>query len=81
MTSTEIALKLGVSESSIIRFSRSLGFEGFMDFQKNLRKDYQDKVLSISSSITISSYFKFIIDFKDINAILFSSSAGLLPLF
>ncbi len=55
MTSTEIALKLGVSESSVIRFSRSLGYEGFMDFQKNLRKDYQDKVLSISSSITIPS--------------------------
>ena len=30
MTSTEIALKLGVSESSVIRFSRSLGFSGFM---------------------------------------------------
>lgn len=55
MTSTEIALKLGVSESSVIRFSRSLGFDGFMDFQKNLRKDYQDKVLSISSSITVPS--------------------------
>lgn len=53
MTSTEIALKLGVSESSIIRFSRSLGFNGFMDFQKSLRKDYQDKVLSISSAVTI----------------------------
>lgn len=53
MTSTEIALKLGVSESSVIRFSRSLGFSGFMDFQKALRKDYQDKVLSISSSITV----------------------------
>lgn len=55
MTSTEIALKLGVSESSVIRFSRSLGFAGFMDFQKNLRKDYQDKVFSISSSITVPS--------------------------
>lgn len=43
MTSTEIAMKLGVSESSVIRFSRSLGFSGFMDFQKALRKDYQDK--------------------------------------
>ncbi|WP_443029332.1 MurR/RpiR family transcriptional regulator, partial [Sporofaciens musculi] len=52
MTSTEIALKLNVSESSVIRFSRSLGFGGFMDFQKMLRKEYQDKVLSISSSIT-----------------------------
>ena len=53
MTSTEIAQELGVSESSIIRFSRSLGFSGFMDFQKTLRKDYQDKVYSISSSITV----------------------------
>lgn len=53
MTSTEIALKLGVSESSVIRFSRSLGFDGYMDFQKSLRKDYQDKVLSISSAITV----------------------------
>ena len=29
MTSTEIAMKLGVSESSVIRFSRSLGYDGF----------------------------------------------------
>lgn len=55
MTSTEIAMNLGVSESSVIRFSRSLGFAGFMDFQKNLRKDYQDTVLSISSSVTVPS--------------------------
>ena len=55
MTSTEIAEQLGVSESSVIRFSRSLGYSGFMAFQKSLRKDYQDKVLSISSSITIPS--------------------------
>ena len=55
MTSTEIALKLGVSESSVVRFSRSLGYSGFMDFQKALRRDYQDKVLSISSSITVPS--------------------------
>ena len=55
MTSTEIALKLGVSESSVIRFSRSLGYSGFMDFQKALRKDYQGKVSSISSNITVPS--------------------------
>ena len=55
MTSTEIAQELGVSESSVIRFSRSLGFSGFMDFQKELRKDYQDKVLSISSAVTVPS--------------------------
>lgn len=55
MTSTEIAERLSVSESSVIRFSRSLGFSGFMDFQKALRKSYQGKVLSISSSITVPS--------------------------
>ncbi len=55
MTSTEIAQKLGVSESSVIRFSRSIGFSGFMDFQKALRRDYQDQVLSISNSITVPS--------------------------
>lgn len=52
MTSTEIALKLGVSESSVIRFSRSLGFAGYSDFQKFLRRDYQKRVSSISNSIT-----------------------------
>ncbi len=50
MTSTEIAARLGVSESSVIRFSRSLGFQGFMDFQKSLRKDYQDAADAIISS-------------------------------
>lgn len=52
MTSTEIANTLSVSESSVIRFSRSLGFIGFSEFQKFLRKGYQDKVSDISSSIT-----------------------------
>lgn len=55
MTSTEIAESLGVSESSVIRFSRSLGYSGFMEFQRQLRKDYQDKILSISSTITVPS--------------------------
>ncbi len=56
MTSTEDRPETaGVSESSVIRFSRTIGFSGFIDFQKALRKDYQDKVLSISSSITTPS--------------------------
>lgn len=53
MTSTEIADRLGVSETSVIRFSRALGFTGFMDFQKNLRKNYSEKIASISSSVTV----------------------------
>lgn len=55
MTSAAIAGKLGVSESSVIRFARSLGYAGFMDFQKHIRKEYQDRVYRISSSITVPS--------------------------
>ncbi|MGO5052910.1 MurR/RpiR family transcriptional regulator [Lachnospiraceae bacterium LCP25S3_G4] len=52
MTSTDIALRLNVSESSVIRFCRTLGFKGYMDFQKMLQKHYQKKVNSISRAIT-----------------------------
>lgn len=55
MTSTDIAVRLNVSETSVIRFSRALGFAGFMDFQKNLRKNYSEKVASISSNVTVPS--------------------------
>lgn len=55
MTSTDIAVRLQVSESSVIRFSRSLGYTGFMDFQKNLRKSYQEEVVKLSSSISVPS--------------------------
>lgn len=55
MTSTDLALAIGVSESSVIRFTRTLGFDGFMDFQKALRKSYQKKVLNISSQVTVPS--------------------------
>lgn len=55
MTSTDLALQLQVSESSVIRFSRSLGYSGYMDFQKDLRKSYQEEVVKLSSSITIPS--------------------------
>ena len=55
MTSTDLAFAVGVSESSIIRFSRTLGFNGFMEFQKVLREGYQKKVHNISSQITVPS--------------------------
>lgn len=55
MTSTDIAVRLNVSETSVIRFSRALGFSGFMEFHKNLQKSYSERVASISSSITVPS--------------------------
>lgn len=55
MTSAEVAQDLDVSESSVIRFSKALGYHGYADFQKSLQKYYKKKVHSISSSITIPS--------------------------
>ncbi len=41
MTSTDMAAAAGVSEASVIRFARVLGFDGYMDFQRYLRVQYQ----------------------------------------
>ncbi len=55
MTSTDLAAQVGVSETSVIRFARALGFSGYIDFQKSLRRSYSEKVASISNSITVPS--------------------------
>lgn len=55
ITSTEIAKRLHVSDSSVIRFTRTLGYSGFMDFQRSIRKTYTERINSVSDSITIPS--------------------------
>jgi DNA-binding MurR/RpiR family transcriptional regulator len=53
MTSTEIAAKLEVSEASVIRFARALGYSGYMEFQKNLRKSHTEQLGRISSAVAV----------------------------
>lgn len=54
MTSTDIALAAGVSEASVIRFTRKLGYKGFSDFQKSVRLRYQKQHAQlISENITV----------------------------
>ena len=53
MTSTEIANQLNVSEASVIRFSRALGYSGYMEFQKNLRKLHTERLGRISSQVAV----------------------------
>lgn len=53
MTSADIAKELAVSESSVIRFCKSLGYNGYADFLKNLQGYYNKSVNSISSNITV----------------------------
>jgi len=55
ITSTEIANRLKISDSSVIRFTRTLGYTGFMDFQKAIRKKYTERINSVSESITVPS--------------------------
>lgn len=53
MTSTDIALSAGVSEATVIRFARKLGFTGFTEFQKFLRDNLQKEYSQISTNITV----------------------------
>lgn len=53
MTSTELAETLQVSEASVIRFARALGYTGYMDFQKNLRKFHTERLGRISSAVAV----------------------------
>jgi len=55
ITSTEIAKRLNISDSSVIRFTRTLGYAGFMDFQKAIRKKYTERINSVSESIPVPS--------------------------
>ena len=55
ITSTEIAKRLNISDSSVIRFTRTLGYAGFMDFQKAIRKKYTERINSVSEIITVPS--------------------------
>ncbi len=53
MTSTDLAMRLNVSEASVVRFSRSLGFSGYTDFQKNLQASYTEKVSRVPNAVTV----------------------------
>lgn len=47
MTASEVAEKIGVSESTIVRFAKAIGFESYTQMQKTFQKQY---VKSISFS-------------------------------
>lgn len=42
MTSTDLATAIGVSDTSIIRFTRSLGYDGFNDFKKDMKNNFNE---------------------------------------
>ena len=53
ITSTELAAELGVSYSSVIRLTKTLGFTGYPDFQGFLREVYAEQSRTVNTGILI----------------------------
>ncbi|NLP30091.1 MAG: MurR/RpiR family transcriptional regulator [Clostridiales bacterium] len=65
LSSTELASKAQVSDSTVVRFAKSLGYKGYLEFKKNLKEknsvkrnpyDYLKKMESKYNSKYIDSY-------------------------
>ncbi len=48
LTASAMGRKTGVSEATIIRLAQSLGFNGFPDFQRNLRQLHQERLTTVN---------------------------------
>ena len=47
MTAARLGEEVGVSESTVVRFTTELGFEGYPEFQKALQEDLKSKLTSV----------------------------------
>src|SRR3546814_8974856 len=50
-TGASIATKTGVSEMTVIRFLRGLGYENLKEFKEDLRDDYPDDDQSVEDAL------------------------------
>ncbi len=57
MTAAKLGEKVGVSESTVVRFASELGFEGYPDFQRVLREIIKNKLTSVQRMEITSSKF------------------------
>lgn len=53
MNITDTAKKSGVSEATIVRFTKKLGFDGFIDFQKYIRAYFQSESRQVNTQIVV----------------------------
>ena len=56
ITSTALAKALNTSHSSVIRYSRALGFSGYSEYQQEMRKYYNEYVSSLGDSANIPTF-------------------------
>lgn len=75
MTARKIALNLGISESTVVRFATSLGYSGYPAFQEHLRESSQQVMstrLKLSQNLEAQDQYTVLInslkrDQKDLN--------------
>lgn len=46
MKATDVSSALGISDTSVIRFSRSIGYSGFAEMQRELQKEMTEKMVT-----------------------------------
>lgn len=56
ITSTVLAKTLDISHSSVIRYSRALGFSGYSNYQQAIRKLYNDYIASLGDAINVPTF-------------------------
>ena len=54
LTSSDIATELQVSDTSVIRFVKSLGFSNFKEFKDSLKQQVSDKILTPSEKLSLN---------------------------
>ncbi|MGL4307295.1 MurR/RpiR family transcriptional regulator [Cetobacterium sp. SF1] len=54
MTSRDIGLNLGISDTSVIRFVKSLGFKNFTEFKERLKEKVSDKILTPNEKLSLN---------------------------
>lgn len=65
LTASELAARLGIHESTVIRLAQKLGFSGFREMRKSLQQDLLDTVDSserIQRSLEMSGDFKSLVN-------------------
>src|SRR5690554_511464 len=56
MTASKLASKVGVSESTVVRFANALGFEGYPQLQKGLEEIIKTKLTTVQRVEMVSEY-------------------------
>lgn len=58
LSTSELAKKIGVSDASIIRFSRAIGYDGFLDLKNDIYYDLVSRAVNASSKRSLIERFE-----------------------